>query len=231
MPQSLEWTNELIDEFWSYYAKYRPEDYFTYQFSDQILKATLRYVNKDSVICDYGCGDGYLLEKILEKFKAAGFEQTRDNITIANERLDGKPNYLGVFGIDDIFDYTHQFDVIYLIETIEHVLDRHFQTLMSNLKLLLKDDGVLIITTPNDEDLMGDTVYCPCCKKLFHRWQHIRSFDGNSLSRLMSKNGFDLVEFKTLDFAAKTFVQHIKVTLLRLLNRKLPHLIYVGKKA
>ena len=231
MPQLLEWTDELIEEFWFYYAKHRPEDYFTYQHGSQILNATLKYVSKDSVICDYGCGDGYLLEEILNKFKAAGYEHTQENISITGKRLKDKTNYIGVFGADEISQYSHKFDVIYLVETIEHILDRHFQSLMDNLKALLKKDGLIIITTPNDENLMDNTVYCPCCQKLFHRWQHVRSFDGSGLSTLMNKNGFNLIECKTLDFTAKSFIQRTKIVLLKLLKHKLPHLVYVGKKA
>ena len=226
--EPLPWTDEQLSTFWGYYAEHRQEDYFTGQFGDRILALTSGFFAADARVCDYGCGYGFLLEKLLRGHRAAGCDFTDANVEAVRRRLDGHPNFIGAFRIGEP-PTDGKFDVVYVVETVEHVLARHETQFFDNLAGVLRPGGVLIATTPNGEDLAAETVYCPQCRHSFHRWQHVRSFDAASVSEFF-RRGFDPVATFTTDFSARTTWQRLKARLRPALGKRNPHLVYVGRK-
>lgn len=227
---ALEWTPELVREFWQHYAKNRQEDYFTNLFGDRIMEITSRYYAADAAICDYGCGSGFLLEHILKSHRAAGFDFTPQNIDATRKRIGHMPNLIDLFSVGDAKKVGPQFDVLYVVETVEHVLEPDLDLFFASLGELLKPRGTIIVTTPCNEDLQANTVFCPCCNHTFHRWQHVRTFDEVSISAFMSRGGFISEKAFATDFSAKTPWRKFKSWLRPLFRRPNPHLVYVGRK-
>jgi 2-polyprenyl-3-methyl-5-hydroxy-6-metoxy-1,4-benzoquinol methylase len=226
----LAWTDEQLGTFWDYYARHRQEDYFTGLFGDRILDLTRRYYAPGALLCDYGCGSGFLLEKLLRAHRAAGCDFSEGNLQAVRERLGGHPNFAGVFRIGEPPAAT-QYDALYVVETVEHVLERHEAQFFGNLTALLRPGGIVVVTTPNAEDLAAETVFCPQCSHAFHRWQHVRSFDGAALTDFFGRRGFQAVATFTTDFAARGPWRRLKAQLRPVLGRRNPHLVYVGRKA
>ena len=171
----LEWTDKLVSSIWEYYST-RPETYFTYQFGDRILQETLRFIPQEAVVCDYGCGAGFLLKHLVGRCKAVGIDHTQANLVKAAEVVGKHENLVGLHHISEAENLGGAFDAIYFVETIEHLLDNHIAPTMKNLWHTLKPGGVVICTTPNDENLSEQEVFCPVTRKTFHRYQHVRSF-------------------------------------------------------
>lgn len=225
----LAWSDEQLAAFWDYYAEHRQEDYFTGLFGERILALTRRFYGAGALLCDYGCGAGFLLEKLLRGHRAAGCDYSEANLQAVRERLGGHPNFAGLFRIGEA-TAAAQFDALYVVETVEHVLDRHEAQFFANLLALLRPGGVVVCTTPNAEDLPAETVYCPQCRHSFHRWQHVRSFDAGTLGELFRRRGFDEVATFTTDFAARTPWRRLKARLRPALGKRNPHLVYIGRK-
>jgi len=226
----LTWTPGLVQEFWQHYAKNRQEDYFTNQFGARIIEVTRKYYEPSATVCDYGCGAGFLLSHILKSHRASGCDFTPQNIEATRNRVGKMPNLMELFSVFDAAQTNRQFDVIYVVETIEHVLENDLDSFFQTLSKFLKPNGVVIATTPNEEDMQASTVYCPCCKHSFHRWQHLRQFDAEKVTAFMSKGGFTAQKVFTTDFAAKTYKAQLKAALRPMLGRKNPHLVYIGRK-
>lgn len=225
----LEWTDELLASFWGYYARHRQEDYFTGLFGDRILGLTRGFYAADAVVCDYGCGSGFLLEKLLRTHQAAGCDFSEDNLAEVRRRLGDRPNLVAAFKVGQA-PPDLRFDAVYAVETVEHVLDRHERGFFDGLSALLRPGGVVVVTTPHAENLADNTAFCPVCRHTFHRWQHVRSFDGHSLTALFRKWGFEPVRSFTTDFAARTAWRRLKARLRPAFGRMNPHLVYVGRK-
>jgi 2-polyprenyl-3-methyl-5-hydroxy-6-metoxy-1,4-benzoquinol methylase len=228
--EALEWTNQLVGKFWAHYAKHRPEDYFTYLFGDRLIAVTAPFLTPKATVLDYGCGSAFLLERLLRQHKAAGYDWSTENIGAAASRVGRHRNLLGLYAGERGERPKGQYDAVYFVETIEHVLEAQLTSTFAELSSLLAPGGTLIVTTPNDEDLQAQTVFCPCCERTFHRWQHLRSFTERSLRELMEQRGFSTHVVFTTDFSAKTPWQKLKTHLRPRLGRKNPHLVYVGKK-
>src|SRR5262249_20540757 len=84
---------------------------------------------------------------------------------------------------------------------IEHLLDQDLPAVLESVSRLLKTDGTLIVTTPNAEDLDLASVYCPTCDTVFHRWQHMRSFPGEMLEKVLEQYGFKSMIVHKVDFS------------------------------
>ena len=233
-PQQLEWTDDLIKVFWDYQSRF-PENYFTSLYGEQIAKSIQKYVSRNSRILDYACGIGSLTGHLLQAgFSVAGCDLSPESVTYVQKTFETQTKFKGAFTMSDLLTGSQQFDAVVLVELIEHVNDNVLTQVMKDLHQILSPSGVIIVTTPNDEDLDVETVYCPCCNHTFHRWQHVRSWNANSLAKSLAAYGFTNVATQEVDFSLSPkngiFRYLIHRILRKLLHRKQPHLIGVFKK-
>ena len=66
-----------------------------------------------------------------------------------------------------------------------------------------------MITTPNEEVLSNNAVFCPECGHEFHRWQHLRSWSADSLASALARHGFEPL-----------FCQGMNLAVLQSVNRE-----------
>lgn len=224
----LPWTRQLVARFWDYYAQHRPDAYFTHRFGERIVALTARHVPAGGTVCDFGCGAGFLTAHLTRRFRTTGVDFSPANLVVTRARLSGHPNFAGAVSSDDARMAGPAFDAVYLVETVEHLLDGHVDVELAKVFALLRPGGVVIVTTPNEERLSDADVFCPECSHVFHRWQHLRRFDAGSLTVFMGRAGFDRVRTFTTDFAESNLPLLWARRLLA--RRPLPHLVYVGRK-
>jgi 2-polyprenyl-3-methyl-5-hydroxy-6-metoxy-1,4-benzoquinol methylase len=168
-PTELKWTPELVKRYWEFQ---RPETYFGYHRGASIAAFASKYIKKGANVLDYGCGPGFLIPHLIKK----GY-----NVTGVDDMIYPFPS------IDNIMTYNIRFDAILLIELIEHLYVDDFVTTLANIHSLLSHDGTLIITTPNNEKLEDNLIYYPPDNVVFHRWQHVRSWNKNTLRSALEK--------------------------------------------
>ena len=228
LKQTIEWTEENVKNFWNFYAQF-PEMYFTYQYGEKIVSRLSKYLRGKSNVLDYGCGTGYLIAHLLNStLEVTGVDFSEDSIEVVNNKFKSKNNFKGAFQPGDIVqneNLKNKFEIITLIEVIEHLDDYYLEETIANLKKLVSQNGIVIFTTPNDENLQDSLVYCPESKKVFHRWQHVRSWSATSLEDYLSGSGFKTIAIFTTDFSREknlsSFFQSIFV------KKKYPHLVFV----
>lgn len=204
VPQRLVWTEKLVRKFWDGFSQTRLVEYgFSRLGGRSLIVAIDHLLPRNGNILDFGAGDGELVKLMCERgLNVAAYEPSEGRSEILNNKLRGFINYLGVRGEDSV----DQFDVVVLAEVIEHILEESLEAILNRLNKLTKIGGMIVVTTPNNEDLDLGMAYCPVSNTLFHRWQHVRSFTGESLSLLMSKYGFDEVVTHYLEFNDALFV-------------------------
>ena len=156
-------------------------------FSAQVSRVLVRYFAADLAgrheILDYGAGRGDLIEDLLNAgFRTAGLDLSPGNVAGVAARFGSHQTFSGAYHVDEIERLTGRFDAAFLCEVVEHLYEPQFMECLARIKRLLKIGGVLIVTTPNDEDLAKNSILSPESGKLFHRWQHVRSFSVDGLS-------------------------------------------------
>lgn len=231
----LQWTDDLVRMFWNYQSRF-PENYFTSLYGDRIVDAVRSYVPRRARILDYACGTGALTGHLLRSgFSVGSCDISPDSVAYVQKSYVGHPTFCGASTIDDLLAGEEQFDAIILVELIEHVDAAVRTKIMVDLRRILVPDGVVIVTTPNDENLDVETVYCPCCNHTFHRWQHVHTWNGRTLAACLAKYGFEVVSTNETDFSMSKKNGLVRYCLHRMLHavrrRKNPHLMVVAKMA
>jgi len=199
MVKTIQWTPELVERFWSGVAETRLSELsFSKQVAEQIIDLVNDALQPQGRHLDFGAGEGDLVKALLERgYATAAYEPARARASRMAPDILAHPKYLGTIQ----GGATERFDVILMIEVIEHILEPDLPGVLRTVHSLLVDGGTLIVTTPGAEDLELGSSYCPQCDTLFHRWQHQRSFTPESLSAMLAEYGFDCVSLRAVDFS------------------------------
>ncbi|NNE36733.1 MAG: class I SAM-dependent methyltransferase [Gammaproteobacteria bacterium] len=204
-PQKLQWTPELVRKFWDGLTYTRLLELgFSRQAGRSLIIAIDHFLSRDSGILDFGAGDGDLIKFLCDRgYSATAYEQSGERNHSLNNLLNSHDNFLGI--INENSDET--FDVVIMAEVIEHILDSDLNNTLSRISSLITPGGVLVVTTPNNEDLELGMVYCPENNLLFHRWQHVRSFTSATLVELLSKYGVEEIVTHELELNDALYLQ------------------------
>jgi 2-polyprenyl-3-methyl-5-hydroxy-6-metoxy-1,4-benzoquinol methylase len=203
MPQDrpFEWTSENVAAFWDFESRF-PNRYFTYHNADGMIKRLAKYISGSDAILDYGCGTGLLLARLAEQgYRVAGSDTSQQSLEATRHRLQRYDNFLGAFTPDALLAEGRQFDSILAVELVEHLHDDWLDHVLGNLRKLLKPDGRIVVTTPNQERLEDSLLRCPCCRTVFHRWQHVRSWSQSTLTGYLEQRGFRVLDAFATDFS------------------------------
>jgi len=196
----LRWTSEMTSRFWDWQSQY-PETYFTYLFGEEIARSLKHYLFKRDTVLDFGCGVGYLLPHLCRYAKRVyGADLSKDSILRTNERLAGTKSFAGAYLISELRQQRTKFDAIFVVEVIEHLYDEELHTMVTHIQNMLASNGIVVFTTPNDERLEKSMLLCPSTGEVFHRWQHVRSWNANSLADWLRKSHFDPIEIVETNF-------------------------------
>jgi 2-polyprenyl-3-methyl-5-hydroxy-6-metoxy-1,4-benzoquinol methylase len=199
--QQIEWTDEKVTDFWNFESQF-PNRYFTYTHGAGMLKHLSKYFVDSMSILDYGCGAGLFLALLAERgHQVTGADTSEQSLKVTHERLQEYENFLGAFTPNRLLAEGKQFDTIFAVELVEHLYDDHLNDLLRMLHRLVTPEGRIIVTTPNQEKLEDSFLMCPCCKSVFHRWQHVRFWSKASLTDYVERRGFQVLDAFTTDFS------------------------------
>jgi 2-polyprenyl-3-methyl-5-hydroxy-6-metoxy-1,4-benzoquinol methylase len=233
------WDNTKVSRLWDYYSKnpHISAIYFSKVYGKYILKASKLPLRKKISVLDFGCGPGFIWEHILTMratWNYTGLDFSSESVRIIREKAAGHSQFFGGVHLGQLPSNLpdNHYDVVLLLEVIEHVNDEYLGNILLEIRRVLKYGGVLVITTPNEEDLSLATKYCPDCGAIFHEWQHVRSWNSITLTKHLTNHNFAKVLCNQIDFAAQGVLRRIATWAKGVVTkqRKKPHLIAVFQK-
>jgi SAM-dependent methyltransferase len=185
--------------------------------SKKILDVIKKYTHGEKLL-DIGAGSGILVEQaITQHYKAVGIEPSLWLQKKATEK--NIPVVQGIFPHKEI---TGLFDVITLIDVIEHV-DNPF-SLVTNIKEHLNKKGIFVVITPNVSSLIARALQ----KRWWHfRVAHIGYFNKKNLNIIMKRAGYKQVHLQnaTWYFSIEYLFERTKRYLPFLSKIQLPGLL------
>jgi len=162
-----------------------------------------RKLNKTKIL-DIGCGGGLISEGVSKLgAHVTGIDFVKENIKIA--RVHAKKNNLNINYIVKDFEkekITSKFDIIIIFEVLEHL--NEWETFLKKIRLNLKDNGILIISTIN-KNLISKFVTLDIAEN-FLKWiphnthSYYKFIKPEELEFFLSANNFKNIKFKGLTY-------------------------------
>jgi len=156
-------------------------------------------INEYSSILDIGCNDGSFLESLQQRgYKnLSGIEPTHDASKKALSK--GLEVHQGFFGQEyaSTIDSQENFNVITTRQVLEHITN--LDDFLMGIRLLLKDEGILVIEIPDTEWNLDYLDYA--------LWEeHVNYFTFSTLKQLLSKHNFSIIHHETTLFSGKALI-------------------------
>jgi 2-polyprenyl-3-methyl-5-hydroxy-6-metoxy-1,4-benzoquinol methylase len=159
-------------------------------------------------LLDVGCGDGRFLYEISQRFsdyQLAGLDYSQRAIDFAKIIMRETKVECVCGNIRDQDLFKKKFDIITLIETLEHVKFDEVKPFLTGIDNYLKEDGSFIITVPS--------------KNVDLNKKHYQHFDLNSLKDALSPI-FTITDVNYLNHKYSKFIKKILSNKLFILNHK-----------
>lgn len=148
-----EWNDEMVKK---YHAKGTPSESknFLRRFIEKLRLKKIIWaarLRKDDIVLDLGCGEGFLISLMPADVKRiVGVDISRTALERAGkEVLKERKNVTLQWGNAEDLNFDKEFDKIICSEMLEHV--PHPKKVMAEICESLKDDGVLIISVPDEK--------------------------------------------------------------------------------
>lgn len=236
--REIEWTPERMSRFWAFFARHPRAEraYFSGHSGEALIALAARHVPlRRSRVLDYGCGPGFLLERLLRRgIQAAGLEFSPEAVARARQRCQGQPAFGGITLAETVPSPlpAGAADVVFLVEVLEHLPDGYLDATVADVGRVLRPGGWVVASTPHDEDIESAKTVCPDCGSIFHPWQHVRSFTARTLERVFAGHGFEPVVSRatTLGGTWPGRLSRLGRRLLPGMAASEPHLVYIGRK-
>ena len=165
------------------------------------------YIN-GKLLFELGSGEGFVLELFEKKgFDVYGIEPSKDNMEIINKKL--KMGKCEVGFAENIKTNT-KFDVVIMSHILEHVVN--CKEILSNLKDIISDKGVLFIEVPNCENIA-------ILEQSVNEQPHIYHFTKQSLQKLMENLGFRILRIDVFDSSINSMLDRFKYFVYWILKR------------
>jgi cyclopropane fatty-acyl-phospholipid synthase-like methyltransferase len=152
----LEWTDEHVLRFCAHYGN-KVHTYFAETMGAEIVRRTLRAIPVHTVCADYGCDSGGLTAALLDAgVSVIAFDISPKSLEFVTDRFRGRQNFLGAFTPGDCeYSSLPKADIVFSIETIEHVTAPHVRSYFEAIRLLLSPTGFAVFTTQTMKTLRG----------------------------------------------------------------------------
>lgn len=234
-PWPLRWTPEHIQRFWDWYTQNQAlrSEYLSRVLGHSLLDEVSKHINMSGILVDLGAGPGFLTERLLVRgIRTYAFDSSPKSIDALRERLGSHPLLLGAsVSTTRIPLGDGVADVVLLVETMEHIDESDSQSLLGEVRRVLRPGGFVVMTTPHREELGKSEVLCPHCGCVFHRMQHLRSFGAEELAATAERAEFRTVVCRSTYFSSYHGLHRMLEKLRRRVERLAnPHLLYIGQR-
>ena len=176
------------------------------------IKTAVNFISKRELkILDIGAGMGFIEELIIKEKDKEIYANDFSEVSVAYL----KKNFKGRFSKQSIYklEYPQKFfDVILVLEILEHIPPSKIFKVLKSISKLLKSNGTLIVSVPMNEGL-ENMKYNPS--------GHVRMYSKDLIKAELEIAGFKVIEYKTL-FAFNNLYK-IKTAIAKVLKTHKPN--------
>jgi 2-polyprenyl-3-methyl-5-hydroxy-6-metoxy-1,4-benzoquinol methylase len=139
--------------------------------------------DRSSVILDVGCGYGRHICALMEcgYGNAFGIDVSKEQVEYGKSKL-GLTNIEVVDSLQFLEEKTNSYDVILLLDVLEHLEVEYAINLLARIGGALRDGGILIVQVPN--------ALSPLCVNLYGDVTHKRAYTVHSVEQIVRMAGY-----------------------------------------
>jgi len=216
--------NNLYEEipagyYYHVFKKGNPIQKFWHKYKFKEIIKSINLNNKN--ILDIGCGPGVLLSLMPKTYKSAiGLDLSKNQIGFAKKKFTNYSKIKWVAkNLKDMHFKKHSFDYVISSEVIEHIPKKESFILLKRMKELIKNNGKVIITTPNYRSLWPLIEFIlNKISKVSYEEQHINKLTISKLNQLLVKAGFTDIKIRTF-FVISPFVAVLSKKLAKIIMK------------
>lgn len=160
-------------------------------------------------LADIGCHSGLFTKEIVKHVKPKevyGIDISTQSIVKAKQRIKS-----GKFQVADAHKLpfkNNYFDALFCLEMLEHI--DFPRKVIHEISRVLKNDGYAIILIPTDNLLFRTIWFLWNLRYPVWKHVHVQSFQGDSLEKIIIKEGLKIILVKTFNFKMLKIIKIIK---------------------
>ena len=152
-----------------------------------------KFIKREDIHLDFACGPGTFIGK-YSSGESIGVDISKKQIEYAANKY----GHAGNFVTNEEFDfsiYQNYFDKITIIGLFEFLNDDEILLLLDNLHFILKDNGTILLTTPNFKSLMSVfEKIVNLITQVNYKNEHVNKFNKIKMNNLLTKSKFKSVK-------------------------------------
>ncbi len=192
-------------DMWNFYVEYHKSVEEENKTTQKRIRETIKlFPSTASNVLDIGVGYGFVIEELHKKFphlSLAGIDISSKAIQNIKQKLDGD---FRVGSAENLPWPDNSFDVVLLLEILEHIPATNLFGVLNEVRRVLKNSGVLIVSVPLYENLEAYTFKCPVCNSLINPNGHVRSYTPKLVLSELKLAGFLIKKVKKIWPASRT---------------------------
>lgn len=158
---------------------------------DLKFRTVISRLNTPRRLLDIGCGPGTFVGNYLPGVEALGIDLSASQVDYATRTYGSTAHRFSTRSLAGLAEAGERFDAVTVIELIEHLAPVEAIRLLAAARLLLTQDGVLVVTTPNYRSLwpiieLGVNALSP----VSYIEQHINKYRRGLLAEHLSAAGY-----------------------------------------
>ncbi|MFA5070043.1 MAG: class I SAM-dependent methyltransferase [Patescibacteria group bacterium] len=169
------------------------------QYHSNINKIKANYIaklitkiKKEGTVLDLGCGAGILVNLLHQNnFEATGIDSSKEVIEFARNNNNGNYEHTAITQ----YNTSKKFDVVVATQIIEHLRDP--EDFLNRIHKLLKDDGIIILETPNLKSWNPHSFWRKRIGGMYYGKDHRIIYTPKSLTKLLGLKKFLVIKIKT----------------------------------
>jgi SAM-dependent methyltransferase len=194
---------------WDHYARHDAKDWIFTGATDESFESSGRsdaerlgrFVTKDSVVLNIGCGVGRVekyLAPLVDEMHAV--DVSGEMVALAKKRLAGIANVqLREVGLDEYLSAypDARFDLVFSLLVLQHMEREHAYMYLQHAHRVLKAGGTLFVQFPNLLSLEYTRAFLEPIEQKHLNASRVRTYTVEEVRHLMKMLDFEVVELKT----------------------------------
>lgn len=169
-----------------------------FSWHDLKFRTVAAHLGTPQRVLDIGCGPGTFIGNYLTGVEALGLDISAAQIDYATRTYGSATHRFSTRPLASLSETGERFDVVTMVELIEHLAPDAAIRLLSDARALLAPNGVLVVTTPNYRSLwplieLGVNALSP----VSYLEQHINKYRRSLLGEHLSAAGYRDVSIRT----------------------------------